>query len=271
MNPKVSVITTVYQDLGGLLKTSISVLKQTYPVEWIVIDADTGPEMVAFLKSIESRSHEFSWLSEKDLGLYDGMNKGFSRANGDLILFLNAGDILVFDDTIQRVVDSYLDFEWSWAVGLATRVTEDGTPHAIWEYLNHSLGGLALGTRTFCHQACFYEREFLQRLLPYEIKNLASDHLLNIRAYKRKTPHTLPFVTTLFVDGGVSSKRPLNAAFRDLHKIRRQEDLLILNSKLVDLLVTKLVVLLVKIGGACWKLMRLVGHRLIQEPKRYSP
>ncbi|NBX49781.1 glycosyltransferase [bacterium] len=272
-NPKVrfSVITTVYHDLDGLKATGNSVLGQTYPLEWIIVDADSGHKTRNYLKSIKSKKHKLIWLSESDNGLYDGMNKGFKLANGELVLFLNAADTLISDDIVEKILKSYDLEAWRWAVAMATRVTNDGIPHGVWEYLNHSIGGLALGTRTFCHQACFYEREFLNGLMPYDVDNLASDHLINLRAYANTVPFTLPYVTTLFTDGGVSSRRPLGAAFMDLHKIRSQEDLLVCNSRFLDIVITKLLVLVVKIGGLSWKCLRFVGHRLIKPSKRVYP
>lgn len=271
MKKRFSIVTTVFNDLPGLKLTARSVLKQSFPIEWIIVDADSGSETRKFLSSLESENHEIRWLSEKDFGLYDGMNKGFKMATGEVVLFLNAADSLIFNDTIEQVMQSYDSDLWEWAAAVATRIGNDGLPHSIWEYLDHSIGGLALGTRTFCHQACFYKRDFLERLLPYDVTNLASDHHVNVRAYNLSTPHIFPFVTTLFQDGGVSSNRPLSAAFFDLHKIRKEEKLLVMNSRILDLLVVRLTVLILRIGKFCWGFFRFVARRLIKRPKRVSP
>ncbi len=271
MEKRFSIITTVFNDLPGLKLTAHSVLEQTYPIEWIIVDADSGRETRDFLGSLKSKKHNIRWLSEKDSGLYDGMNKGFKMATGEVVLFLNAADTLIFEDTIERVMRSFDSDQWAWAAAVAARITIYGSPREIWEYLDHSIGGLALGTRTFCHQACFYKRDFLERLLPYDVTNLASDHLVNVRAYKLRTPQTLPFVTTLFQDGGVSSKRPLGSAFLDLHKIRKEEELLVMNSRILDLLVVRLTILILYVGRFSWNIFRFVARRLIKEPKRVFP
>lgn len=266
-----SVVTTVYQDLEGLKLTAKSVLSQTVPVEWIIVDADSGRETIDYLRQIPSGIHEVRWISEKDYGLYDGMNKGFSRTRGKIVLFLNAQDTFENSEVAARICDSYCEEQWLWAVALAVRINSNFVPHGVWEYLNPSLGGLALGTRTFCHQSTFYDRDFLETLLPYDISNLASDHLVNVRAFKRKDPKMLPFVATLFMDGGVSSKRPLGAAFRDLRKIRKEEKLLLLNSSVLDYILTKLVILLVKFGSVTWSGLRFIAHRLLIPKKRVHP
>lgn len=265
---RVSIVTASYRDLSGLKATGTSILGQNYPVEWIVVDSDSGAEFRKYLSSIEPGFHSIIWKSEKDLGLYDGMNKGFYLSSGELVQFLNCGDTLSHTDSIQRVIDSYHSSSWNWAVGLAVRLNEHGEPRAVWEYLQPQLSGLALGTRTFCHQAIFYTRSLLDKVMPYKIDNLAADHLLNIRAFRISTPEMLPIVTTLFKDGGISSQRPFSAAMRDLRAIRNEEDLLLGKSKAIDWVLSWLVVVLVRAGGTIWSSMRLISRKLVHSNER---
>ena len=269
--PSVSIITTCYKDLDGLITTGQSVLKQTHPVTWLVTDADSGEDHRKYLSSVDPGKHNFKWSSVKDRGLYDGMNRGFQESSEEIILFLNAGDTLASENVIQTVVNSYEIEKWKWCVGLAVRFSEAGTPRAVWEYLNPELGGLAIGTRTFCHQATFYERNFLNSQMPYKIENLAADHLVNVALFKLAEPKMLPFVTTYFQDGGVSSKRPFRAAMKDLRDVRKENDLLIGNSKVVDLFFSNIIIFLVNSGGFFWNLLRKIGHKAIRDPKRITP
>lgn len=264
----VSIVTSVFKDLEGLRVTGNSILSQTYPIEWIIIDSDSGSEMRKYLKSLRSNKHKINWVSEKDSGLYDGMNKGFDKCQGDLVLFLNAADTLAENQTIQKVVNSYLEDNWHWCVGLAVRINKHGEPQSIWEYFKPTIGGLALGTRTFCHQATYYEVKTLSKVMPYDLSNLAADHLLNIRMFKLAKPKMLTFVTCYFMDGGISSQRPVRAAFLDLRRIRIEENLLLLNSRIIDLSLTYLTISLIKIGGVTWNLIRRVSHGFVNEPPR---
>lgn len=265
---QVSIITSIYDDLEGLMKTGESIMAQTYPVEWIVVDSDSGPQVRKYLANVKSDFHSIRWISEKDRGLYDGMNKGFALSTGEIILFLNAADTLADVDTVQKVVKSYFEDRWSWAVGLAIRLNLNGEPRMVWEYYLPTLGGLALGTRTFCHQATYYTREILENIMPYDINNLAADHLLNIKAFKRAKPKMLTFVTCFFMDGGISSQRPMRAAFKDLRRIRIQEDILLLNSKLIDFILTNLAILLIKAGSITWRGLRSLSHGFVKENNR---
>lgn len=267
----VSVVTTVFNDLPGLMKTGMSILNQDYPVEWVVMDSDSGPETRNFLSKAEPGIHSIVWKSEWDQGLYDGMNKGFELSTGNLVIFLNAGDCLVSKQTIREVVTSKRTNSWHWAVALAVRVNEEGIARAVWEYLNPTLPGLALGTRSFCHQATFYSRDLLRELLPYDIKNLAADHLLNIRAFKKHKPTMLTFVTTYFEDGGVSSQRPFSASMKDLRRIRKEVNLLIGNSRIMDFLASFIIVNFINFNGKLHSLLRLVFGAMIKNEYRVSP
>ena len=265
---KVSLVTTCFQDLENLKKTALSVLSQNYPVEWIIIDADSGPETRIYLGSLDSEKHSIIWVSEKDDGIYAGMNKGFSKSEGDIVLFLNAGDLLATRYIIKTIVEDYLSDKWLWSVALAVRVNSDGTPRSVWEYLDPELGGLALGTRTFCHQATFYTRDLLNRVMPYDNSNLAADHLLNLKCFKHAHPRMLTFVSTYFLDGGISSKRPFSASMSDLRRIRKQEDLLLFNSYILDRIVSAFVILGVRVGGIIWVSLRRASRKFAGSASR---
>lgn len=91
--PVFSIITVTYNAVDFLESTILSVISQSYPdIEYILIDgnsSDGTPEL------IKKYGPDISyWVSEPDHGLYDAMNKGLHKANGDYIWFLNAGDRL---------------------------------------------------------------------------------------------------------------------------------------------------------------------------------
>lgn len=91
--PLISIITVNLNDLEGLKKTMQSVFEQTWQkFEYIVID---GGSTDGSKEYIESNSDKIDyWISEKDSGIYNAMNKGIKVANGEYLLFLNSGDEL---------------------------------------------------------------------------------------------------------------------------------------------------------------------------------
>lgn len=96
---KLSIITVTYQNLIGLKETYYSLFKQVGSFEWIVVDGGSTDLTSDFLKSCPLIS---KWISEKDFGIYDAMNKGLSLATGEGIIFLNAGDRF-FGQVIQHI------------------------------------------------------------------------------------------------------------------------------------------------------------------------
>lgn len=107
LRPKISVITVVYNGEAYLEKTVISVLEQTYPnIEYIIIDGGSTDGTLDIIKKYEEQI-DF-WVSEKDKGIYDAMNKGLQAATGEYINFLNADDIFYNNNVLH---DIFIDTE----------------------------------------------------------------------------------------------------------------------------------------------------------------
>jgi len=98
----ISIITINYNNVDGLAKTINSVSSQTNKnFEYIVIDgASTDGSVDVIKENAEIISY---WVSEKDTGIYNAMNKGTLAAHGDYCLFLNSGDILIDEKVIEHI------------------------------------------------------------------------------------------------------------------------------------------------------------------------
>ncbi len=104
----ISIITVTYNDLENLRKTVNSVLFQSYEnIEYIIVDGGSTDGTKEFLESIKDK--RVKWISEKDSGLYDAMNKGSELASGDFAIFLNAGDTFIDDEILEKVVKRIKD------------------------------------------------------------------------------------------------------------------------------------------------------------------
>lgn len=100
---KVSVITINYNNKVGLEKTINSVLSQSAEaIEYIVIDGASSDGSVEIIKEF-SDSIDF-WVSEKDTGIYNAMNKGISQATGGYCIFMNSGDVFFDANVLEKVM-----------------------------------------------------------------------------------------------------------------------------------------------------------------------
>jgi len=105
VNPKLSVITIVYNNVAAIERTMLSVLNQTYSnIEYLIIDGASTDGTLEIVKKYESRLTKL--VSENDRGIYDAMNKGLALATGDYVLFMNSGDEIYAPETVAEVFES---------------------------------------------------------------------------------------------------------------------------------------------------------------------
>ena len=99
--PLISVITVVFNGDKFLEETVQSVISQTYDnVEYIIIDGGSTDGTLDIIKKYDGQLDY--WVSERDKGIYDGMNKGVIAATGGIVAFLNSDDYY-FPDVLTEV------------------------------------------------------------------------------------------------------------------------------------------------------------------------
>ncbi len=101
-SPKISIITVVYNSERFIEATIQSILNQSFKhFEYIIVDGGSTDRTIDIIKKYDDKVSY--WLSEPDNGLYDAMNKGLQIAKGDFLLFINSGDKLYNNRTLEII------------------------------------------------------------------------------------------------------------------------------------------------------------------------
>lgn len=157
--PLVNVITVAYNAKNDLEKTIASVIRQDYPkINYIIVDGGSTDGTTEMIEKYKDKIHLY--ISEKDEGIYDAMNKGISKVRRGYLNFLNAGDefisTAVISDIFKNIGDKYDLVYGKIIVGEVT----DGKLQNHQETRNFTKSELlSHNTAVLCHQAMFLKKE----------------------------------------------------------------------------------------------------------------
>lgn len=123
--PKITVVTPNYNQAAYIEETIKSVLNQNYPnLEYIIIDGGSTDGSVEIINKYEDQLTY--WVSEKDNGMYDAINKGFYASTGEIMCWINSDDIL-WEDSLNFVANLFQSNDnLNWLQGLPTVIDEKG-------------------------------------------------------------------------------------------------------------------------------------------------
>ncbi|QXQ12869.1 glycosyltransferase [Skermania piniformis] len=234
--PKISVITITRDDLDGLSRTTESVLTQQgdFDVEHIVVDGGSDPRVAKLLADLNSPAHV---ISEPDKGRYDGMNKGIHAATGDLLWFMNSGDLFASPHAIEYALDSLDDVRNEWGFGYEI-LANDGKPAAVRQHvIPFSRPLLAIGYGV-PHQTCYFGADLIAELGGYslELPVIADQHLM-MRASMKSEPRRAYQVLSIYDGSGISLQSTWRRHMLEVRKARRMAGLSPTGSKVGDDLV----------------------------------
>ncbi len=92
--PKISIVTPTFNQGNFIEESILSVIEQQYPnLEYIIMDGGSTDNTIEIIKKYESQLTY--WVSQKDNGMYDALNRGFKRATGEIMGWLNSDDLLI--------------------------------------------------------------------------------------------------------------------------------------------------------------------------------
>jgi glycosyltransferase involved in cell wall biosynthesis len=162
MGIKVSVITINFNNLQGLKPTFESVINQDFVnIEYLLIDGGSTDGSREFILA-NAKMVNF-WLSEKDSGVYEAMNKGIMNSSGDYLIFLNSGDIFSGKDSISKLISSSEEED----LVFGNILVEDNDKSWIKKY-NEKLNFRYFYFESIPHPACLISRKLFDQIGLYD-------------------------------------------------------------------------------------------------------
>ena len=209
----VTIITVCRNHAQELERTIRSVESQTWQEkEYLVIDGASTDDTPTVIKAHEASITR--WVSEPDLGIYDAMNKGVRMAQGEWVIFMNAGDTFASDDTLQRVFGSPQDADVIYGdVIKGELVKKADAPRNAHRMF-------------YCHQSAFVRTRCL-REFPFDIRHRMSADFKQVKQLylSGKTFRQLDFPVANFDTQGVSNRNRSAGLYDNIQVIRETDSL----------------------------------------------
>ena len=209
----VTIITVCRNHAQELERTIRSVESQTWQErEYLVIDGASTDDTLDVIKAHEASITR--WVSEPDQGIYDAMNKGVRMAQGEWVIFMNAGDTFASDDTLQRVFVSPQDADVIYGDvikgELVKKAEAPRNAHRMF----------------YCHQSAFVRTRCL-REFPFDIRHRMSADFKQVKQLylSGKTFLQLDFPVANFDTQGVSNKNRSAGLYDNIQVIRETDSL----------------------------------------------
>ncbi len=198
--PLISVIVVVYNAKGTISSTLKSIVEQDYKnIEIIIIDGKSTDGTIEIINSYSNKIDVF--ISEKDEGVYDAMNKGIDASKGKWLFFLGSDDVFINKTILSSIFSPYvysaIDFLYGDVVLTSNRKIYGGEKNYM-----------SLVDKNICHQSIFYKRTVFEKLGKYNLKyKILGDYDLNLRVFKDTSLQKcyLKKVVSLYNNKGLSS------------------------------------------------------------------
>ena len=219
---KLSIITINYNNAEGLRKTMESVLAQTYTeIEYIIVDGASTDGSVDVIRELATRP-TIKWVSEKDTGIYNAMNKGIRMATGEYIQILNSGDILAADDVTERMMAALASYseQCERSTGEAELQQSDLPTILYGNMIKVNAQGKVIGksgyteyslrqfySSTLNHDCAYIRRDLFEEYGLYDEQlKIVSDWKWYLQAIGlgKVKPEYVDIDVTIFDDGGIS-------------------------------------------------------------------
>ena len=190
---KISIVTPSLNQGQFIERTILSVLSQTgsFDLEYIIVDGKSKDDSLDIIKRYEDR---LRWVSEKDKGQSDAINKGFNMASGEVFAWLNSDDTYE-PYALSEIAEQYKKTKFNWCFGNCKNIDEDDreirkaiTKYKVFESKRYSYRCLL--SKDFISQpATFFTRNVYQEVGPLDLNcHYSMDYDYWLRIGKRYSP-----------------------------------------------------------------------------------
>jgi glycosyltransferase len=226
---KVSLITVTYNSARFLQNAIQSVYAQDYPeIEYIVVDGGSTDETLSIIE--QNSSCITKWISEKDNGMYDAINKGMKMATGDIIGILNSDDMLAAKDIISKIVLAFKNQQVDSLFGdlIYVDAVETSKIHRFWKGLTYKRTLFNTGWMP-AHPTFYVRKEIVEQLGGYEPSyfSAADFELMTRYLYKHRiSSYYLPELIVKMRKGGMSNgsfQKRIRANRRDYLALKKNQ------------------------------------------------
>ncbi len=198
-NTKISVITPVLNCKNDIENCILSVCNQTIKdVEHIIIDGKSTDGTIEIIERYSQKYPHIIYISEKDKGIYDAMNKGIGIARSEFLNFLGADDVYYSNEVFRKILN-YKEYDVIYGkVKFKTKNTVFGGEASL----------DSLKKKNIPHQAVFYRRSVFDKMGLYGNKyKISEDYVFNIKCFKETSLRKIFIdeVLVLFNDTASSS------------------------------------------------------------------
>lgn len=206
---KISIITITYNSQKTLDDTIKSVLSQKYnDIEYIIVDGNSKDSTIDIVKSYGDKISKF--VSEKDNGIYDAMNKGLRLATGDVVGILNSDDVYFDEHVIEKVMHKFQKENVDSVYGDLYYVKPENLNEVVryWKSSDFVKGSFAKGWHP-PHPSFFVKREVYEKYGTFDLNmKVSADFELMLRFLEKFKISTLylPEVIVRMRIGGESNR-----------------------------------------------------------------
>lgn len=207
---KLSIIVPTFNSEKTICRCLDSIIGQLFQ-DWelLVIDGVSKDSTVEIVRQYSSRDSRIRIISEPDKGIYDAMNKGIDKSQGEWLYFLGSDDFLYDSHSLEGIFNNDVE-KYDVVYGTVDAPHWDDRYKGEWKIENYR--------DNRCHQAIFYKRSFFGNRVRYNTRyKVCADNAINMMWFlsPKYTSHYYPVVVAHHSDGGYSRQTADNEYEKD--------------------------------------------------------